>query len=174
MSEKSFFAKLKLLKKKSSKLLIYFGLILLFASLALSGCLQAPSKPVEYLSLKDNFDEQTLYNFFSNQTLLKEAKRFFLPKESANQKLEAREELIRLAPAGEKDKLREVFNLFKTTYPPSIPILIAKGKFKGEEALFLVEIWSSENEKSFQWVRIWAFQEKSLRLLYALSFKNPF
>lgn len=130
--------------------------------------------PVKYLSLEDNFDEQTLYNFFSNQILLKEAKRFFSVQESVNQKLEAREQLIKLAPAGEKDKIKKIFNLFKTSRPPSIPILIAKGKFKGEKAIFLVEIWSSEKEKSFKWVRIWAFQEKSLRLLYALSFKNPF
>ncbi len=130
--------------------------------------------PVKYLSLEDNFDEQTLYNFFSNQILLKEAKRFFSVQESANQKLEAKEQLIKLAPVGEKDKIKKIFNLFKTSYPPSIPILIARGKFKDEKSIFLVEIWSSEKEKSFKWVRIWAFQEKSLRLLYALSFKNPF
>lgn len=130
--------------------------------------------PVKYLSLEDNFDEKTLYNFFSNQILLKEAKRFFSVKKSANQKLKAREQLIKLAPVEKKDKIKKIFNLSKTSWPPSIPILIASGKFKGEKAIFLVEIWSSEKEESFKWVRIWAFQEKSLRLLHALSFKNPF
>lgn len=174
MSRKCFFVKLTLLSKQKNNLLIYTFLFILFLSLALEGCHSAPSLPVKYLALKDNFDEQTLYNFFSSQATLKEAKEFFSVKEASNQKLKARERLIKLAPAGERERIKKVFNQFKATYPPSIPILIAKGKFKGENALILVEIWSSEKEKNFRWVRIWVFQEKNLRLLYALSFKNPF
>lgn len=162
------------MKNKKIKLLIQFQLIFsLLISLGTAGCRAGSSLPVKYLTLKQDFDEQTLYNFFSNLNLLKEARKFFSVKESSDQKEKAKSKLIELAPAQKKEKVKEVFAQFSSSSPPSIPILIAEGRFKGENALFLVEVWALDKEKTFRWVRLWVFQEENLRLLYALSFKNP-
>jgi len=167
--------RLSLVKDKnlnfSARLHLIFLLFLLFTT---AGCRAAKPLPLKYLNLKNDFDEQTLYSFFSSNTSLKEAKKIFSVKENVQQREEAKLKLLELAPAEKKEKVKGVFAQFSPSSIPSVPVLIAEGRFKGKKALFLVEIWASGKEKTFSWVRLWVFEEENLRLLYALSFKNPF
>ncbi len=144
--------------------------LLLFS---LSGCRSLNHQPLQYSRLKRNFDEKSLYQFFSQAPALQEAAQFYKVENYLKDRKEAAETLVELAPTSRREKLKKVFSQFSATYPPSVPIWIAEGKYKGKKAFILVEIWASGKEKSFKRVRLWVFDADGVNLLYALSFKKP-